>query len=96
MDLNKLLNWLHWQMMSKEQQLQMQQAMEQRARQMNEVAPRSNGNISQQGLNGIFSDSLPFTPRDQFQYKHPGLADILNRFPQETPPIQKQPYQGML
>ena len=93
MDLAKLMQWLQWQMMPEEQK---QMLMQKRAQELNALVPREGGNIKQQGLGGIFSDSLPFTPKDQFKYKHPGLADILDRFPEETPPMQQRHYKGYL
>lgn len=94
MDLQKLLMWLQWQMANDEQR---QAVLAARAKQMNQSVPRDvDGNIQRQGLGGIYSDSLPFTPTDQFRYKHPGLADILNEYPKPTPPIQQKPYQGWL
>lgn len=94
MDLNELLKWLQWKFAS---QQRVDTARQQEAQALNRFAPRGqDGNIQQQGLAGIFSDSLPMTPRDMFNYKYPGLANILQQEPRPTPPMQQRPYQGML
>ena len=94
MDLQQILQWL-------QRQLRTQQEWDAARQREAEALGRNtfrdpNGMIMQQGLGGIYSDSLPFTPTDQFRYKHPGLAEILNRPPEPTPMFQKQPYKGWL
>ena len=94
MNLNDLLNWLQWKFAS---QQRVDAARQREAMDLNRQAPRGpDGNIQQQGLAGIFSDALPMTPRDMFNYKYPGLADIMRSEPQPTPPMQQRPYQGWL
>ena len=94
MDLQKLLQWLQWKMAS---QQQVDAARQREAQSLNSFAPRApDGNIQQQGLGGIFSDALPMTPRDMFNYKYPGLANILKQEEQPSPPMQQRPYRGYL
>lgn len=88
MDLNRILQWLY---------LQRELARQREAMDLNKSAPRNpNGIIQQQGLGGIFSDSLPLTPMDRLKM-HPRLYDLFRQ--QEQPPIpmhQPQQYKGWL
>lgn len=86
--LDQLLQWLF---------MQREMARQKEAEDLNKFVPRGpDGNIMQQGLGGIFSDSLPFTPMDRLKM-HPRLYDLFRQ--QEQPPIpmhQPQQYKGWL
>lgn len=91
MDLQKLIEWLFM------NQAQRDKAREMEARDLNSFVPRApDGNIQQQGLGGIFSDSLPLTPMDRLKM-HPKLYDLFRQQEQPLIPMhQPQQYKGWL
>lgn len=94
MDLNKLIQWLHFQLMS-QQQLDAERQRQAQLMNMNSMRG-ADGNIQQQGLGGIFSDSLPMTPNDVVRTQLPYLWKQMQQIPKGPLWAQPQTYDGYL